>query len=196
MSAQSGLWNLYSQGLGLGTTGAATGTADLTTAKAGLGTAEQYWQNLLTAGRTQTAQNAAPAINAAIAQGDTTRKSEGTFGTGRTGGTVAANREATTATGSTIDNIINQNLIGGRTQGAQGVQAVAGEQAAIGTNEMSQALQALGLSADSVSAIMQNATQSRPISNEMNLQTQEQIGQLLGNLMSGNLMGAVTGVGA
>ena len=185
---------MYSQGLGLGTSGTATGTADLSTAKAGLGTAEQYWQNLLTAGRTQTAQTSAPSINAALAQGDTTRKTEGAFGTGRTGGTVAANREATTATGSTIDNIINQNLVGGRTAGAQGLERVAGEQATIGTSEMSQALQALGLSAESVQAIMENATKSRPISNEMNLQTQEQIGQLLGNLMSGNLMGAVRGV--
>ncbi len=196
LSAQSGLWNTYNQSLGIGTTGAATGTADLSTAKTGLGTASQYWQNLLTAGRTQTTQTSAPAVNAAIAQGDTTRKTEGAFGTGRTGGAVAANREAGTATGSGIDNIINQNLVGGRTAGAQGLTQVAGEQATIGTNEMSQALQALGLSEDAVKSIMSNATASRPISQEINQQTQEQIGQLVGSLMSGNLTGAISGVGA
>jgi hypothetical protein len=184
LSAQQGLWSVYNQGLGLGTTGAATGTADINTAKAGLGTAEQYWQNLLTRGRTQTMADSAPSINAAISQGSTTRNTQGAFGTGRTGGTVAANDEAGTATGSTIDNIINQNLVGGRAQGAQGVQQVATEQANIGTSEMAQALQAMGLSADAVQAIMSNATQSRPISNEMNLQTQEQWGQVIGTMLA------------
>jgi len=109
--------------------------------------------------------------------------SEGPFGTGRTGGTVAANREATTSTGSTIDNIINQNLVGGRTAGAQGLQQVASEQATIGTSEMGQALQALGLSADAVKSIMGNATDSRTTSYDINANTQEQWGQLIGSLM-------------
>lgn len=183
LSGQSGLWNIYSQGLGLSTADSASGTADLSTAKSNLGTAGQYWQNLLTAGRTQTAQTSAPAINAAIAQGTTARNAGGTFGTGRTGGTASLNREAGTATGSNIDNIINQNLVGGRTQGAQGVQSVAGEQATIGTSEMGQALQALGLSAESVSAIMGNASDSRKTSYEINANTQEQWGQLIGSLM-------------
>ncbi len=96
---------------------------------------------------------------------------------------MAANREATTSTGSTIDNIINQNLVGGRTAGAQGLQQVASEQATIGTSEMGQALQALGLSADAVKSIMGNATDSRTTSYDINANTQEQWGQLIGSLM-------------
>jgi hypothetical protein len=42
----------------------------------------------------------------------------------------------------------------------------------------------MGLSADAVQAIMSNATQSRPISNEMNLQTQEQWGQVIGTMLA------------
>ena len=98
---------------------------------------------------------------------------------------MAANREATTATGSTIDNIINQNLVGGRTAGATGLQQVASEQATIGTSEMGQALQALGLSAESVQSIMENATKSRPVSQAINQQTQQQYEQAIDAVLTG-----------
>lgn len=182
LAAQQGGWNIFSQGLGFGTSTEGTGTADLTAAKSTLGGPEQYWNSLLTAGRTQTAQNAAPAINTALAGADAARKQEGAFGTSRVGGTAAANREAGSKTQGSIDDIVSNTLMTGRTAGAQGLERVSGAQAAIGQTELSTALASLGLSADTIKSIMSNATDSRKTSFDINSATQEQWGELMGFL--------------
>src|ERR1035441_3607767 len=184
LSGQSGLWNIFSQGLGMAGPQAAAGTSDTSAARGNLGTAEQYFKGLMTAGRTETAQNAAPAINATMAQSDAARSAAGNFGTGRTGGTAAVNREAGTTTASTIDNIINQNQIQGKQQGAQGLEYIAEMRAAMGEWATRNALASLGLSSQAVDEIMQNATQSRPTSQAINQQTQQQWGQAIGDLVT------------
>jgi hypothetical protein len=161
LAATQADWNLFSQGMNNGVAGEAAGTTDLGTAKSTLGTAQQYFENLLTAGRTQTAASSAPAINATLAGADATRNAEGTFGTGRSGGTVAANRTAATTTQGSIDNIINQNLQTSRATGAQGLTQVAGLQNLIGSTELANAMQLLGLSSDSANSILNNATGSK-----------------------------------
>ena len=184
LSGQQGLWNIFSYGLDTGKAGQTTGQSDLNTAKSTLGQASDYWSSLLSGGRTQTAQRSAPSINQTLENATATRNAEGTFGTGRTGGTVAANREASTQTQSKIDDIINNTLQTGRTQGAQGLQTVAGEQAQIGGTELSNALSLLGLSESSVKSIMENATDSRKTSYEINRQTQEDWGSAVGQLLT------------
>lgn len=148
-----------------------------------LGPAQNYYKNLLTAGRTQTAAQAAPAVNSELAQSDARRNAEGAFGTGRSGGTAGVDRAAGEESQSKIDNIINETLMGGRQEGARGLERVSGETAQIGSTELSNSMRMLGLSSDAVNNILSNSTQSRVISNKINLQTQEQWGQLIGGLM-------------
>lgn len=94
-----------------------------------LNSADAYFQKLLTGGRTQAEQNAAPAVNAQQQQADTIRKQEAEQGTNRGGGTAGANREASSNEETNIDNIINQNLVGGR-------QAAAAGEASIGSTRL------------------------------------------------------------
>jgi hypothetical protein len=183
LAATQSDWSVFNQGMAMGTAGQAQGQQTLSTALSSLGPAEDYYKNLLTAGRTQTAANAAPAINAVNAEADATRAAEGTFGTARSGGTVAANRSAISDTQSKIDEIINTNLVQGKQAGAKGLQEVAGEQAGIGNVELSNAMSALGLGSNAVNDILSNATGSRAESNQINQQTQGQYGQALGLLL-------------
>lgn len=180
LSAQQGDWNVFNQGMAIGTAGQTAGTQTLQQAKADLAPAESYYKNLLTAGRTQTAQRAAPALQGVQDQADAARKQEASMGTARSGGTAAVNREAGTQEQSQIDQIINQTLQTGKQEGAKGLTATGGEEAQIGNAQLANAMRAMGLSEDAVTSIMSNATQSRVISNEMNLQAQEQWGQLAG----------------
>lgn len=183
LAATQGQWNMFSQGLGYGNENEATGKADLTTAKSTLGQSSDYWSKLLTAGRTDTAERAAPAVNQVLANETATRNAEGTFGTDRTGGTVAANREAGVKSQSKIDDIINTNLMQGKEEGARGLLGSAQAEAGIGSTELSHALAQFGLSERAISDILSNSTQSREISNKINLQTQEQWGQMIGKIL-------------
>src|SRR6185437_16167912 len=76
LSGINSQWDTFGRGLNLegqqnatGQTQQAQGTQDLTNAT-------DYWNKLLTAGRTQTAQNSAPAINAQLAQTDAQRNQQ------------------------------------------------------------------------------------------------------------------------
>lgn len=175
LGARQGAWNVFNWALPEAQQLEGTAKTDLGTAKTDVGTARDYWKSLLTRGRTETAAAAAPATTAALEQSDAARLEASTMGTQRTGGAAAGQREAGATTQKNIDDIINQTLQSGRTQGAQGVQAAGAIEGQLATNEMSQALSALGLSADVVNSIMTNATQSRGISNQINQQTQQQI---------------------
>lgn len=185
LSATQGQWNVFNQGMAMGTASENAGTGTLSQASSTLAPAQQYYQNLMTAGRTQTAANAAPAVNATLAGADATRNAEGTFGTGRSGGTVAANRTAATGTQGNIDNIINQNLVSGKATGAQGLQGVAGQQTAIGSTELQNAMQAMGLSSSAIGDMAKTSMESRGLSFDINSATQAQWGQLIGTLLSG-----------
>ena len=211
LAATQGEWNIFNYGLPQGQAGQVAGNADLASARQSmasattdLGTALQtlqgptdYWKSLLTAGRTQTAQNAAPAIQSVTDAAAANKNAESTLGTGRSGGTVAANREAGSGAQSQIDKIINENLLAGKTAGAEGLTQVSQlqgalggqqgqigtEQAGIGRTELGNALQLLGLSQSSITDILNNATQSRGLSYDINQQTSSQLGSALGGLI-------------
>jgi hypothetical protein len=155
-----------------------------------LSEAESYWSKLLTAGRAETAQNSAPAINATLDSADTAKRQEASQGTARTGGTVEANHEAGAQTRSKIDDIINQNMVGGRQAGAEGLTKAAGTTAeigaglgALGSTIWSNAANLLGTSTGIQSQIMDNATDSRKIS----MQAQQDAGAAVGNLIMAGL---------
>jgi hypothetical protein len=212
LAATQGEWNLFGYGLPTGQTGQATGQNTLNTALGTYGTASDtagkalqtlqaptdYWKSLLTAGRTQTAQNAAPAIQSVTDTATANKNAESTLGTGRSGGTVAANREAGSNAQSQIDQIINSTLLGGQQAGAAGLAGaagteagiagtqagIAGGQAGVGRSQLSNALSLLGLSQSSITDILNNATQSRGLSYDINQQTSSQLGSAVGGVIS------------
>lgn len=146
LSGLQSQWGIYGQGLNLLDQTNQTGTKLQEQGQGSLNDASTYWKNLLTAGRTQTAQNAAPAVNAAVAGSNAQRTQGAQFGSARSGGTAAGNQQAATNTQSNIDNIINENLVGGRAEGAKGLQSVGGTELAAGGSSINQALNALGIS--------------------------------------------------
>jgi hypothetical protein len=180
LAATQGDWSLFNYGLPTAQAGQATGTSTLAGASAALAPAEQYYQGILQGGRTGPAQAASPAINTQLKATDATTKQLGEFGTGRSGGAVASQQQAKTAGQSNIDNIINQTL----GTGAAGLTNTAQVATGIGGTELSNATQMLGISSNAVNDILSNATNSRSISNSMNLQTQEQWGQLIGSFLN------------
>lgn len=118
--------------------------------QAALGQAGDAFSKMLTAGRQETAQSSAPAVNAAEEQADARRKQQATMGTGRTGGTAELNREAGATTDATVDNIINQNLVGQREKGAEGL-------AKVGSTELANLAQLLGIGSGTQQSALQNA---------------------------------------
>ena len=185
LAATQGDWNIYSQGLGFGVPEQNAGTGTLAQAKTDLGPAKDYYSGLLKAGRTETAQNSAPAINTTLAQSDAQRNSAGNFGTARTGGTAALNRDASTQTQSKMDDIITSTLNTGKETGAKGMESVSSAEKGIASTQLTDALSMLGLSSNAVNDILTNATQSRGQSQAINTQTQAQWGQLLGAILLG-----------
>ena len=181
LAATQGEWNIFNTGLPTGNAQQATGTNTLSTATSTLQPAQQYYQNLLSAGRTETAQNAAPAINSTLAQSDAARVQQGQFGTSRQGGTAAGNQQQQTNTESSIDNIINNTLQTGKATGAAGLEKIASEQASIGSTELASALSNLGLSQTAINSILQNSTASRGQSFDI----QQQEGSAIGSLLLG-----------
>src|ERR1700732_2904503 len=85
LAATQGEWNLFNYGLPNGQTQQASGTNTLNTSLKTLQPSADYYKSLLTAGRTSTAFNSAPAINSALAQDDTQRRQSATAGTSRPG---------------------------------------------------------------------------------------------------------------
>ncbi len=187
LAATQGEWSLFDYGLGTGQNQQAAGTNTLNSSLKTLQPSADYYKSLLTAGRTDTAFNSAPAINATLAQSDTQRRQSAAAGTSRTGGTAAANRESGEATSSKVDDIINSTLLQGREVGAKGLQQVAGQEAAVGSDQLSNALNLLGLSQTSVTDILNNATSSRAESYKINQDQLGQYGAALGQIVTGFL---------
>lgn len=168
LAATSGLWNVFNWAMPTGQSQQTAGSGTLNNALGTLGPAQQYFQGLLAPGRTQATLNAAPGINATLNSSDAAKKQSGNLGTERSGGTAALNRESGVQTQSTIDDLINSNLIGGQATGAQGLQGIAGQQAGIGGAQLNNASNLLGLGSNADTNILNNATTSRPISQQAN----------------------------
>lgn len=146
LSGLQSQWNVFGQGLDLKGQQNTTGQAQQKQGTQNLTNATDYWNKLLTAGRTSTAQQAAPAIDATLAQSNAVTTQGAQFGSGRSGGTSADNQQRQTQTQGNIDNIINQNLVGGKQAAASGLTQIGGTELAAGSTSINQALSALGIS--------------------------------------------------
>lgn len=136
-TATNKLDSVFNYGLGVGKAGESSGTSSLTDASAA-------FRSLIAPGRAGAAANAAPAINAIKDQADASKREEAATGTNRGGGTASANRESTTATNKTIDDIINENLFKGKVEGAKGLAETGGEQLTNASNLLGLGVQAEG----------------------------------------------------
>lgn len=137
--------NVFNYGLDTSKSQQKAGANTLASAKGSFNDAATFFKSLLSGGRTQTAINAAPAVNAVRAQADTAKREEAATGTGRGGGTAGANREGSTTTNATIDNIINANLMGGKLEGAKGLTTEGAALGQIGSTQEQIATNLLGL---------------------------------------------------
>jgi hypothetical protein len=146
LSGLQSQWNVFGQGLNLTGQQNTTGQAQQKQGTQNLNNASDYWTKLLSAGRTSTAESAAPAVDAALAQKNANTTQGAQFGSGRSGGTAGGNQQADTAAQSSIDNIINQNLVGGKKDAAAGLTQIGGTELAAGSTSINQALSALGIS--------------------------------------------------
>lgn len=154
-SATSNVNNIFNTGLN---ESGASETAGSNT----LGSAADAFKSLLassTPGRTQTRVNAAPAINAATSSADAARRQEAATGTGRTGGTAELNREQGATNDANVDNIISQQLGIGQQLQAQKQEAGAQGLEGVGSSELSNAAQLLGISGGASSEELQAASQ-------------------------------------
>lgn len=160
-ASQNRLQDVFSKGLGVSDQLNTTGQRQQEQGQSALDSATNYWRSILGSGRTQAAQNAAPAVNTAISQSDAQRAQDAQFGSGRSGANVAAEREAGVNAQKNIDDILNENLIGGRQGAAQGLAASGSTDLAAGSSSLSQALQSLGLSSDAQAKILASAQADR-----------------------------------
>ena len=139
----------------------------------------------MSAGRTDTAAEAAPAVQGALAQSDAAKREAAKMGTSRSGGTAAANAEAGSKTGATIDSIINENLMGGKKTGAEGLTGVAKDKAVMGNMTLANAMQALGLGAGASEDTLAASIGSRKLSDQIGQEAGAAYGQLAGMLLMG-----------
>lgn len=160
-TAQSGLSSIFNYGLPAAQQNQTTGTTTLSQANSSLAPASEYFNRLLTGGRTDYTQLSAPAINSTLAGADAARNSTAQFGSGRSGASVSSQRDAGANTEKQINDTINQNTVAGRAAGAQGVSQVAGEKAAIGSTELQNALGLLGVAGSSEGAVLSSAQADR-----------------------------------
>lgn len=170
LADQSGLINLsnYAQG---------QGEPQQTSGQGLVGQAGDYFSRLLRSGRTETMQNAAPAINNTLSAADAERRREALTGTGRTGGTVEADRNAGSATDSNIANIVNNTTQQEKATGAQGSLAA-------GSTQLQNSLAMLGLSEDAIKAVMKNSTDSRATSQDIHNGAYQGVASDIGHILT------------
>ena len=174
--------SVFSQGMAIGNQQEQSGQGMVQNAQSTLQPAETYYRKLLSAGRTDTAAEAAPAVQGALAQSDAAKREAATMGTSRSGGTAAAERESGSKTGATIDSIINENLMGGKKVGAEGLTGVAKDKAVMGNMTLANAMQALGLGAGASESTLAASIGSRMDSAQLAAQQGEAYGQMAGML--------------
>lgn len=141
------------------------------------GEAGDYFGRILRAGRTDTAQQAAPAINSELSAADAAKRREAITGTGRTGGTAEADRMADATTQGQVDSTINQTDQQNKAVAAQGA-------ASVGSDQMRQALGQLGLSSTQIDALLSNTTQSRADSQQIHNGAFDRVGSDVGNALA------------
>lgn len=152
------LENIFNYGMG-------QGKGTLAAGEESLGNADAYYKKLLSGNRVAQLQAVAPTVNAANAQEDAQKRALATSGTARGGGVNATTQQLDTAKNATIDNAITGTM-----------PAAAEGEAGVGRTQAQIAANLLGLGENAAATRTSLAIQSRPDSNAINQQTQQQIG--------------------
>lgn len=163
-------WNIYNRGLPQSDASNTAGTSTTASGIHDLESAKKYWQSILSGGRPAVMQAAAPAVNAVNTEADAQRNEQAAMGTARGGGATAANQAAESDRMAQINNII----AGVQPKAAEQVGQIGATEAGIGHQQMLEALQQLGLSADVAKEIVDSSIQSRPISMKANAEVRQQ----------------------
>lgn len=171
--------NLFNFGMNTSQKGVAAGGSTQQAGLSGLSDANSYFKNLASGNRTAVQQAAAPEINMVQNQADAERRNQVASGTSRGGGVAGANQQQKTDTMSKIDNA----LFGVRPAAAQAEASTSGKIADVGSTQMEQALQALGLSTTAASDNLFGAIKSREDSYGINRQAQKDVIGVLQNAM-------------
>lgn len=152
------LENIFNYGIG-------EGKGTMAAGEDSLGDADAYYKKLLSGNRVAQLQAVAPTVNAANAEEDAQKKAIADSGTARGGGVNATTQQLDTTKSATIDSAITGTMPGA----AKGEESVGATQAQIAAN-------LLGLGENATVNRTSLAIQSRPTSNAINQQTQEQVG--------------------
>lgn len=153
--------------------GMSQGKGTMAAGEDSLGDADAYYKKLLSGNRTAQLQAVAPTVTAANAQEDAQKRALATSGTARGGGVNATTQQLDTQKDETIDNAITGTMPGA----AKGEEAVGSTQAQIAAN-------LLGLGTNAAATRTDLAIRSRPTSNAINQQTQQQIGAALAQALA------------
>jgi hypothetical protein len=180
LNDQEQLTNVFSWALPAGQQNLAQGQQFTQAAAGDIGQAQNYYQNLLTAGRTQTAQRLAPAIQGQLNATDAQKRQNALMGDSRTGGATAANAEANSTANASIDQIVSQGLQTGQAQGAAGLSQVGSQEAALAQQENQLGLGLTGTATQTEEDLLQTALQSRMNSAQIQQQQGAGVGALLG----------------
>ena len=159
------LQNVFNYGIPAGQAGQQQGQSDL-------GDASNFWQKILGGDRSAISAALSPEISSITSQNDQNRKQQAAMGTARGGGTNAQNQQQQQVEQGQITNLIN----GARPQAAQQVQG-------IGTTELSNSQNLLGLGTGAASNLTGDATKSYETSADMNEKQGAGAGQLASLLL-------------
>lgn len=157
-------WNVFNAGMPLSQQQTGSGQPNQSQGVGDITGAGDFWKSILSGNRTATAAAEAPATNAAVDQADAAKRQEASMGTARGGGTGAGNQQVESQTRATVNN----DFFNARPAAAQQLEQTGVAQSGIGSAQITQALQALGLSAEEANQITNSSIQSRPTSIEAN----------------------------
>lgn len=163
-------WSVFNRGLPAYDAGTKAGTSTTQTGLDTLGTAQNYWQNITQGNKTALNSAAAPAANAVQEVSDASKAEQAQMGTARGGGVAGANQQTQTAVNSKIDDTSLEL----QPKAATALTSIGTEQANVGQQQKAEALQALGLSAETAREIIQSSIESRPVSEKARKDVQNQ----------------------
>lgn len=175
---------LYNYTFPLGKQTAEEGRNTITEGMNTLKSPEQYFTDILSGSRPQLMGAIAPEVNAINEVAQAGRETEGAYGTGRGGGSAAANREAETER----QKATYGSIFGARPQAAESLVGIGKVKSEVGLQQFSNALRALGLSQSAIESILQSAGQSRAIGSAENKDfmkdASSSIGGYLGSILT------------
>lgn len=156
------MWDTWSRAIGafpqLNDTGAAATRSGLTS----LDQSGDFWKSILGGDKAATAAAAAPATNAAAGMADQARQQQAQMGTARGGGTAGYNIDA----GREAQSDIVTSMLGLAPTAATQLAQTGESTAAVGSRDLALALQALGISQQTATSIVDTSAASRQQSHD------------------------------